>query len=209
VTPRNGCRTHRLSPRAFVLKDYARRCCRLVHSFSASLVHSFSASLGYSPLSADRRERLQRSVQMTSPCAPSSAHPVRERKLQVRKHTAWGESEPDLQVEVDGRVRCRGGACRRSRRVASRGLALRRFLQFVVYMRNVAYAHSTSHAHMRMHTARQTASHTDTGYLRKDTHTHTHTHQAGQIQLPQALYRPELLPHRRHPNTMPGWRRKG
>jgi hypothetical protein len=80
VTPRNGCQTRRLSPRAFALqrKDYARRCCRLVHSFSASLVHSFSASLvhsfsaslGYSPPSADRRERLQPSVQMTSPCAP-------------------------------------------------------------------------------------------------------------------------------------------
>jgi hypothetical protein len=29
---------------------------------------------------------------------------------------------------------------------------------------------------MHMHTARQTASHTHTGYLRKDTHTHTHKH---------------------------------
>jgi hypothetical protein len=35
-----------------------------------------------------------------------------------------------------------------------------------------------AHAHMHMHTARQTASHTQTGYHRKDTprHTHAHTH---------------------------------
>ena len=51
---------------------------------------------------------------------------------------------------------------------------------------NVAYAHTAhlshalglthlcAHAHMHMHTARQTASHTQTGYHRKDTPAHTH-----------------------------------
>ena len=36
------------------------------------------------------------------------------------------------------------------------------------------YAHAHAHMHMHMHTARQTASHTQTGYHRKDTPAHTH-----------------------------------
>ena len=37
-----------------------------------------------------------------------------------------------------------------------------------------ATTHLCAHAHMHMHTARQTASHTQTGYHRKDTPRHTH-----------------------------------
>ena len=49
-------------------------------------------------------------------------------------------------------------------------------------------AHLCAHAHMHMHTARQTASHTDTGYHRKDTPRHTHAHTCTHVRTHSCLH---------------------
>ena len=49
-------------------------------------------------------------------------------------------------------------------------------------------SHLCAHAHMHMHTARQTASHTQTGYHRKNTPRHTHAHRCTLVRAHSCLH---------------------